>query len=307
VPLTQISRVGYRKRSGEPEEWTLDHPMIVLRSGERMNIAMPTTPIDVMTRYGSLKINTPAISSISYQSPDHGVHEIMLTDGSRFAGLVPADHIDVQLVGTASPQAVSFPVALVSRLILSGKFDDGPVSPEPDSPTLALTNDDQLIGLLVGQFKLDTAFDTITINASEIRSLTHAPEAGLDVQVTLWDQTTLSGQLHEPEVTCALKCGVTVKVPVPMIESFTNPQPRPSDSMVDQVKAIVAKLSADDWKQREQAEAQLVSMGAAIVPVLKELNGAQPPEAQQRIDSVLKQLEKPADEKSSMPARGIDE
>src|SRR4029079_9598588 len=28
VPLTQVARAGYRKRSGEPDEWSLDRPMI---------------------------------------------------------------------------------------------------------------------------------------------------------------------------------------------------------------------------------------------------------------------------------------
>jgi hypothetical protein len=62
--------------------------------------------------------------------------------------------------------------------------------------------------------------------------------------------------------------------------------------MIERIKSVVAELSADDWKQREHAEQQLVSMGPAVVGVLKDLSGSQSPEAQQRIDSVLKQLDK---------------
>ena len=288
VPLSQLSRFGYRKRQGEPEEWTFNRPMILLRSGERMLVAAPTAPIDVMTRYGLLKLNPESIASILFQTEEHGVHEIILTDVSKFAGLVPADRFDMQLVGTTAAQNVSFPATSVARLQLTSKPDD----PADEAPTLELTNQDQLIGTLAGQLKLDTAFDTIAIDAAEVRGLTHAPEAGLDVQATLWDQTTLSGQLREPEVTCQLKSGVSLKIPVPLIDKYTNPQPRPSETMIERIKSVVAELSAEDWKQRERAESQLLAMGSVVTGVLRELSAAQPPEAQQRIESVLKQLEK---------------
>jgi hypothetical protein len=157
---------------------------------------------------------------------------------------------------------------------------------------LQLTNQDQLVGTLGGELKLDTAFDTITINSEELRALVHPPDAAMDVKATLWDQTTLSGQLHEQQVTCELKSGVEVKIPLALIDHYTNPQPKPSDMMIKQIKAVVADLSADDWKQRERAEAQLVAMGPVVVGVLKQMSGSAPPEAQQRIDSVLKQLDK---------------
>jgi hypothetical protein len=288
VPLTQITRFGYRKRGNEPEEWTFDRPMIRLRSGERMIVAMPTAPIEVMTRYGLLKLTPESVSSLALQTEEHGVHEITLTDGSQFAGLVSASDFPMQLVGTATQQTVSFPAAAVLNVQFT-KPGDGPGS---DAAVLQLTNQDKLVGALEGQLKLDTLFDTISINAAELRGLQHAPDAGLDVQVTLWDQTTLSGQLHEPEILCHLKSGVSVKIPVALIDRYSNPEPLPSPLMVDRIKAMVAELSADDFKQRERAEQQLVAMGPAVSAVLKQLSGAQSPEAQQRIESILKQLEK---------------
>jgi hypothetical protein len=288
VPLTQITRFGYRKRSNEPEEWAFDKPMIRLRSGERMMVALPNNPIDVMTRYGLLKLKPDSVATIALQTEEHGVHEIGLTDGSRFAGLITAGEFQMQLVGTATQQTVSFPAAAV----LSVQFTKPGEGPDDDAAVLKLTNQDQLVGALEGQLKLDTMFDTIAINAAELRGLQHAPDAGLDVQVTLWDQTTLSGQLHAPEVTCNLKSGVSVKIPVALIDKYNNPEPLPSPIMIDKIKSMVGELSADDFKQREQAEQQLVAMGPAVAAVLKQMSGSQPPEAQQRIESILKQLEK---------------
>jgi hypothetical protein len=62
------------------------------------------------------------------------------------------------------------------------------------------------------------------------------------------------------------------------------------------VKEQVAQLDGEDWKGRDRAEAQLVGMGPAIAGTLKQLRNEQSPEGQQRIDSVLKQLEKQAGE-----------
>ncbi|HMB94478.1 MAG TPA: hypothetical protein VKK61_00415, partial [Tepidisphaeraceae bacterium] len=88
------------------------------------------------------------------------------------------------------------------------------------------------------------------------------------------------------------KSGVAVKIPLSLIDHYSNPQPQPSAMMMDRIKAVAADLSADDWKQRERAQSQLVSMGPIVVGVLKQMSGSVPPEAQQRIDAILKQLEK---------------
>ena len=36
IPVGQISRVGYRKRAGEPEEWPMDKPVVMMCSGDRI-------------------------------------------------------------------------------------------------------------------------------------------------------------------------------------------------------------------------------------------------------------------------------
>jgi hypothetical protein len=298
IPLTQIARVGYRKRPGEPDEWTFERPLVMLRTGERVGVAAPDRPVEVLTRYGLLKLAPPSIFAIDFQAEEHGVHQIYLTDGSAFAGLVNAPTFEMKLAG-ANPQPVSFPAASLRRLQMTSK------SPETDSdetPTLELANDDLLVGTLTGRLKLDTTFDTIDVDAAEIRGMTRAPDAaGLDVQVTLWDQTTVSGQLQQPQVICSLGSGVQVTVPIALVEEYSNPNPKPSATMVERIKTVVSQLSAEDWKAREAAEAQLAAMGPTVASVLREMLPSQPPEAQQRIESILKQLGKKMAAPQPMP------
>jgi hypothetical protein len=296
IPLSQVARAGYRKRAGEPDEWTFDKPMVILRSGDRVCIAAPAQPIEVLTRYGMLKLQPQSVAAIAFQAEDHGVHQIYLIDGSAFAGLVASPQLQTQL-GGPNGQQVSFPSAAVRRLQLTSKIAD----PDDDTPTLTLSNNDTLVGTLSGKLKLDTAFDTIVLDAAEIRSLSRAADAGVDVQVTLWDQTTVSGQLQDPQITCALNCGITVSVPLALVEQYSNPMPTPSQSMVERIRTVVGRLSADDWKEREQAEQQLVQMGPIVTSVLREMLPSQPPEAQQRIESILKQLGKRSAAPQPMP------
>ena len=108
-----------------------------------------------------------------------------------------------------------------------------------------------------------------------------------EVQLTLWDGTTLSGRVRGDAVDCALKCGAALRVPVAMVKRYTQPHPRPSPQVVERIKAVVADLNADEWKTRDRAAAQLASIGPSAAAVLKELRDGQPPEVRQRIDQIL--------------------
>src|SRR5688500_307145 len=177
VPLSQVARVGYRKRAGEPEEWKFDKPFANLRSGDRVAVAMPEQPVEVVTRYGLMKLDPKSIASITFQSDEHGVHEILLTDGSRFAGLASAPQYVMKLeskAGADQAQADTFPASSMSQL----RFAAEPDEPPDSTPTLQLVNEDLLVGSLAGKLKLDTAFDTLEVDAAEVRALTHGAGGG---------------------------------------------------------------------------------------------------------------------------------
>jgi len=298
IPISAISRMGYRKRSGEPEEWTFEKPIVLMRTGDRIGVQMPTRDVDVATRYGPLKLKPDSLASIDFQTEENSVHQISLRDGSKFAGLVNGDVFEMRLGAEGPEQVVKFPAASIRRLQLTNKFDDA----DDEQSTLNLANEDLLVGSLTGTLKLDTAFSTIALNAGEIKKLTHTAGAPSDVQVVLWDDTTVSGQLQEQELSVLLKSGVAMKVPVALVEEYNQPRPTASGAVVESIKTLVADLNADDWKQRDAAQEKLIAMGPVVISTIKQVRGTQPPEAQQRIDLVLKQLEK--DSKNAKPAAG---
>jgi hypothetical protein len=85
---------------------------------------------------------------------------------------------------------------------------------------------------------------------------------------------------------------VDVQIPIGLVETYSNPGATVPPMIMDHVKQLVSDLNADDWKQRDSAEKELVKIGPGVAATLRDLRDKQPPEAQQRIDSVLKQLSK---------------
>jgi hypothetical protein len=297
IPLSQMSRVGFRKRTGEPEEWAMDKPFVSMRTGDRVGVVPPAKPFEVVTRYGLLQLEPKSIATIAFQSDESGVHQVYLTDGSHFAGLASASEYEMKL--SSADQTVKFPASGIMRMQLGGP---PPELEEGTSPTLKLANDDLLVGILQGQLKLDTAFDTIAINGAEVRKLAHANESASDVQVTLWDQSVVSGQLQESQLRCKLQSGAELSIPVSLLDEYDQPQPQPAPGMVERIKAAVTQLNAEDWKERDHAEADLQSMGPAVIGTLKELRSAQPPEAQQRIDQIISAVATKKKEPPGTPA-----
>ena len=299
IPLQQVARVGYRRREGEPEEWTFDKPIVLMRSGERVGVRMPAGPIEAVTRYGRIPLKPETVAAVLLQAEEHGVHEFHLTDGSKFAGLLGADQLDMVLeaAGAAgAEQQVKFSTSSISRIQLAGK-----VAEQDDStPTLELTNEDTLVGTLNGKLELATAFDTIAVNAAEVKTLTRLPDSAADVSVTLWDGTSLSGQVQGQALKVSLASGGTMQVPLAMVVKYEQPQPQPSNQMIEKIREVIGDLNADDWKKRDRAQATLVGMGPVASGTLRKLRDSQPPEAQQRIDAILKELEK----KPGRPATG---
>jgi hypothetical protein len=315
VPLSSVTRLGYRRRPGEPEEWKFDKPFVFLRDGQRIAVESPGEEIPVSTIYGPIRLKPESVAALVFQGEDQPVHQVQLADGSKFAALIGKDHFDLRLRGAAvarprgssgangsgapdgtgaGGKAVSFPAASVARLQLAAAPDE----PGEDAPTLSLTNGDALVGGLSGKLMLETGFDTLQIDAAEVRGLRHVepapdspPGSPSEVQVTMWDDATLSGRLKGDVLECLLRCGTPLKIPVALVREYGNPQPQPSKEMVERIKAVVLELSHPDWKHRDRAAEQLLGVGPAASAVLKAMRDGQPPEAQKAIDDLLKKYE----------------
>jgi hypothetical protein len=287
VPLAQIARIGYRTNGVEQPEWTFTNPMVFLRSGERAVIKPPTDAIEFVSRYGVLKLTPEQVACVVLKTASN-VHELYLSDGSKLTGLVSRPQWPLKLVSASGDATVPFPLAAISRVQLKPLAEDVGAG----QPTLAMQGGDIVCTRIEGELKLSTAFDTLTLNANEIKSLVRADEGLPDVQVTMFDGSTFRGTLTTPSLKAKLGGTTALEVPVAALQEYFNPQPFPSASLVTKAQEGIKNLNAEDWKAREAAEVSLIALGSSVVSVLEESLASQPPEVQQRLQSVIKRLKK---------------
>ena len=215
LPLTAISRFGYRQRPGEPREWKPQYPIVLLGGGDRVGVRMPAEDLIVFTRYGALRLRPESVASISFQADGQPVHEAVLTDGSHFRGWSPRiASISCCAARGRPPRLPRQPLSACNWRTAEGQR----------RALLAIANGDRLVGWLGGRLALETAFDLLDVDGARVRALARAG-AGPDVQLTLWDGATISGRLKGDVVQCALDSGSQIQIPVTLVEEYAQPKP----------------------------------------------------------------------------------
>jgi len=287
IPLGQISRMGYRRQAGEPEEWNFEQRTAAyLRDGQRLCVRRPTADFNLATPSGPIRLNPAVISSIVFQGEETNVPEVRLTDGSRISALLGASVFEMTLTGLGPDQPVRLPAAALVRFGFSPDVEAPPLS-----PVFTLTNGDTLVGTVGGTLSLETPFDTIHVEGSQIKRIGHTSGGGdHDVQIRLWDDATLSGRLVESHVTAVLRCGVSLRVPIALVAKYEQPQPLPSEPVIAEIGRIVRELDSDRWREREAAQARLLAIGPPAIEVLRGLRGRASAEVSQRIDVIVSRL-----------------
>lgn len=297
VPLSQIAKVGCRKRPGESDEFKFDKPMLFLRDGQRLIVSAPNESISVVTLYGTLKLRPETVATLAFTGDEQPLHRVILRDGSKFSALVPGETIDISFRGAAgngaSPPSTKIPLASIERLQLL----PGDVETPPDAPSLELTNGDMLTAAVTGVVEVQTGFDVIKINGGEIRAISPvvSPTDGRTIpgeaKLSLWGGATVSGRVASDSIRFTLAGGIAANIPAASIAVYENPTPSAPAPMVEQIRVIVDQLSDPDWKKRERAADQLRSIGSSAAVVLRQMRDGQPPETQKQIDTILKALE----------------
>jgi hypothetical protein len=99
-----------------------------------------------------------------------------------------------------------------------------------------------------------------------------------------------------------------MSIPVALLAEYSQPMPIPSKPMVERIREIARDLDHEDWRRRDRAQSQIMSIGPSVMSVLKQIQPSAPAEASQRIDLMVhrlaRQLEKPGS--TGVPAASDD-
>jgi hypothetical protein len=285
IPLAGVTRIGYRRRAGEPEEWNYERPTAFMRSGERVRIRLPGNDLNLATPSGPIRLSPTFISSIAFEGEENTVPIVHLVDGSKISALLGASSFEMSVVGLGSEQSVRMPSAALTRFYFAPEAETDHLS-----PSLTLANGDALVGTIGGTLSLMTPNDTLHIEGPQIKKLVQGSAGGNEVQITLWDDSTISGRLSDAHLSCTLRCGLAVSIPVALVEQYVQPMPIPSKPMVERIRQIARDLDNEDWRLRDRAQRQIMTIGPSVMSVLRQIQPSAPPEASQRIELMLHRL-----------------
>ena len=283
IPYGRIRQCSYGISDARPEDMQPAEAMIVLRNGDRLAFDPAQLRCVFRTRHGTVPVKAGELLHIKLDRPDHGVHQAVFLNGSRLAGVLGPDRIELPLK-LGPTLKVSRGMVKTIRFAREAREDD-------TLARLALSNGDLLLGRLAdATYRVRTDFGEVTIQAANVRTMVFAPHDGRQIRVTLWNDTSLRGRLGQETLRFAVTPGPVLQLHPEQIAAVVCPAALPPDHIVKQVEQHVARLGAASFDEREKAQKQLERMGKQIVPLLKKHLKSEDPEIRQRVREVLKEL-----------------
>jgi len=283
VPFDRVEQWSYRLSKDRPEDVPFRGPVAILRTGDRLAFEPGKVKLMLRTRHGRLSLNGKDLLSISLDNPAHGVHRVTFRNGSHLGGFL-------------EPEKISLPLKLGSRLdvardmIVQLVFA---VEDEPDATLThaVLTNGDELFGSLMEDvIELRSEIGAVSPAPSGIKAMSFSPTHLGRARLEMWNGSVYRGQVVREELTFRIVPGPMLKIYVGQIASLVRPQALPPGQMRKQVEKLVARLSAESYKDRQAATDALKKMGRAIVPLLQRYTRSDDPEVRHRIEEIIEHL-----------------
>ena len=111
------------------------------------------------------------------------------------------------------------------------------------------------------------------------------------VRVRTWDGGILAGELVEEIVTVAIGAGgPTLKVKATAIASIVRSSALPPAAVVKRIEKLIARLGSANFKDREDATAELIRIGKPARGLLAKHRNDTDPEVRQRIQQILEAI-----------------
>ena len=118
------------------------------------------------------------------------------------------------------------------------------------------------------------------------------------IRLHLMDGTVIAGDLSVDEITVATEFG-KLTVPISRISSLT-PGLDSHPEMFGQIKALIETLGGEDYKAREEAHKELLTIGPKIHSLLAAHKDDENAERKRHIEQILKELDELAEDKDEL-------
>lgn len=283
IPFERIQQCSYCISKAKPEEMPMTDPLIILSNGDRLAFEAGQLKCTLHTRHGPVPLSGQWLLEIRLHQEAHGLHRAVFLNGSKLAGLLGPERISV-------PLKLGRSLDIPRDMVLAVRFAEE-AKEDPKLGRLELSNEDELFGRLTDtSYDLQTDFGEVRVKPDNILSMAFSPQEPARVRVTLWNDTTLRGQLRQKTLRFAIEPGPVLSLHVGQIVSLQCSDALPPEQIVQLVEKYVAMLSAASYKDRQEAQEKLILMKKAIIPLLRKHLKDTDPEVRQRIQVILERL-----------------
>ena len=283
IPFSRLRQCTYQVSKDKPNEFSLNDPLILLRTGDRLAFDPSLLECSFMTRHGEVKLEGKDLMEVQLLHEEGGVHRATFLNGSTLAGMLGPERIVL-------PTRLGPQLDISRDMILAVRF----AQETTENPSLAcvrLSNEDTLFGRLADEaYNVTMEFGKVQVKPVNIVAMAFEPRDPRRVMIKLWDGSVLRGQLRQKTLRFTLDPGPSLDLHVGQIVGLACPEALPPENIVKQVEKYVGMLSATSFKDREEAQAALLRMGKVIVPLLKKHVNDTDPEVRQRISAILEKL-----------------
>lgn len=296
VPLDQIQQWSYQIDKVRPADISLQGAAVVLRTGDQLILDSKALKLDFSTRHGKMQLQGKDIFELTMDNAANGVHRALFLNGSMLGGLLEGEKLTLP-VKIGKEGKMELPRELIYKFSCGGEVDA-----DPSSPTVALSNGDELYARLTdASLKISSEFGNTDIKAGSIKKMDFSTTHLDRVQVTLFDGTVLKGQLEAKELSFQLTSDTTMKISTAQLVSITQTTSLPTDEAVKKAEQWIARLGAESYLDREKATEELSKLGDSVVPTLRKHLKESDPEVRQRLQRVIEKLGGRPDEPASPP------
>lgn len=261
-------------------------------AGSRFVLAeAPSGRVEAATPWGPLGVSLSALRGLYRVGDDDiGAWRLASADGS----LLPCFPVDCEL----ELQARLFGPVRTRLLNLAGlefrapqlaEDEAGSTAVEPVLPAgqvrVGLGGDFVAVGVPELAVLSIRAGQTLRLPTPQVRRMNRTGEGQLRVE--LWDGSEVEGLWLDERFALRLGAGV-LDLPARAVQAIEGGTPSLNPEQRAQLVALVARLGAASWTEREEADRALRDLGQPALPVLTELRAAQrDPEIVHRLDAIL--------------------
>jgi hypothetical protein len=283
IPFEDIEQWSYQINSKRPEEIPFNGPLLLMRTGDRLAFKTDSVAFKLRTRSGVVDLDGEALLSIDLDNPAQTLHRVRFDNGSVMAGVLEPASFEVELRLNAQR---TIERNAVRRIIYAMEESrDRPLT------RVDLDNGDQLYGRLTEEaLELDGKYGPVSVKPTNVLTLQTTPARPGWVRLTMWNGSVLQGRLNQETVKFTIEPGPTLDVDVAHIVGLARPNALPPEAVRKKVDALVGRLAAESFKDRKQAQQELIDMGPSILPLLKDRPGSSDPEVKRRLEEIREAL-----------------